>query len=319
MNNRVNYSVVGGVVLVLLGGLIAFVFWMLKPVDENVMKPYKIFFTESVSGLNIDAPVKYRGVTVGKVEQMRINPNNSEEIEITVSLRATTPIKTNTVAKLTSQGITGLSYIDLSQGSQNAPLLKPKEGEEYPVITSVPSFFERFEKSMSTVSSRLSKTLLQTETLLNEENQGEIARILKHSAGTMENVDKVLDEKTIAHLQSFIANADSISGKFDAMMPKIDGLIDNTLVWEESIKTSFASISNSYKGIEGSMIRFKQSMEEGDLNIKEIAGGSLANIDYTMTEMQTVLIRLEQLIEQMGRSPSDVIFKSEEIRKGPGE
>ena len=74
-----------------------------------------------------------------------INPKNTEQVEVLITILKSTPIKSDTVAKLTSQGITGLSYINLSLGSNNAPPLVAKEGQDYPVIKTLPSFFERFE------------------------------------------------------------------------------------------------------------------------------------------------------------------------------
>ena len=123
MNNRVNYTMVG--FLVLLGSILmlGFTYWLLKPSEEVKVKNYYILFDESVLGLNIDSAVKYRGINVGKVVNLEINPDNSEQVQVLISILKSTPIKSSTVAKLTSQGITGLSYINLSLGDKNAPLL----------------------------------------------------------------------------------------------------------------------------------------------------------------------------------------------------
>ena len=138
MNNRVNYAGVGLMVLLGFALMMGFTYWMLKPtVDEDIEK-YTIYFDESVLGLNLDAPVKYRGISVGKVSNMQINPSNSEQVEVTVTVLRTTPVKVDTMAKLTAQGITGLTYINFSMGGHISEVLKVKEGEEYPVIKTVP-------------------------------------------------------------------------------------------------------------------------------------------------------------------------------------
>ncbi|HFU77402.1 MAG TPA: MCE family protein, partial [Epsilonproteobacteria bacterium] len=159
MNNRTNYTMVGVFVIVTIVLLTASIYWLMKPTDERKMNEYIVYFTESVSGLNIDSPVKYRGIPVGKVKSMEINPNNSEEIMIRISIRDKTPIKIDTVATLMSQGITGLNFIDLSKGSKEAQALLCSEENPIPVIPSAPSFFARFDDSIGTVSTQVSKTL----------------------------------------------------------------------------------------------------------------------------------------------------------------
>ena len=121
MNNRVNYTLVGFVVLFGFSLIVGFTYWLLQPSSEIETKRYLIHFDESVLGLNIDAPVKYRGISVGEVTRLRINPKNAEQVEVLLTILRSTPIKFDTVAKLTSQGITGLSYINLSLGSNDAP------------------------------------------------------------------------------------------------------------------------------------------------------------------------------------------------------
>src|SRR5450759_194061 len=74
---------------------------------------YRIHFPDSVSGLTVGDPVKYRGVDVGTVKSMMIDPDNSRLVRVDVRLRKETPIKTDTKATLTMKGITGVNYIEL--------------------------------------------------------------------------------------------------------------------------------------------------------------------------------------------------------------
>lgn len=319
MNNKVNYTVVG--LLVLFGFMLmaGFSYWLLKPTQEDETTKYYIYFDESVLGLNLDAPVKYRGISVGKVTRLRINPKNSEQVEVLITVLKTTPIKETTVAKLTSQGITGLSYINLSLGDNNAPLLKAKEGERYPVIKTVPSFFERFEKSLGTVSTRVSKTLSKAEELLNDDNQEQISLLLKRSAGVMDRLEKLLDEKSIDHVHNTLANLDDLSEKVDLMMPKVSGLVDNSVRWENNISNSLNSIMKSYLVVRGTMGEVKEALASGQFNLKEITKDVLPTIDSTMLELQQLMVRMEEALNKYERSPSDIIFTKEQIKKGPGE
>jgi len=86
MNNKVNYTLIGISVLLGLTVMFGFAYWMLKPSSAQETQKYLIYFDESVLGLNLDAPVKYRGITVGKVIRLRINPKNTEQVEVLVDI-----------------------------------------------------------------------------------------------------------------------------------------------------------------------------------------------------------------------------------------
>ncbi len=319
MNNKVNYTLVGLLVIFGISLMLGFSYWLLKPTAEDETKKYLIHFDESVLGLNLDAPVKYRGISVGKVSKIRINPKDSQQVEVLVTILKTTPIKLTTIAKLTSHGITGISYINLSLGGNNAPILKAKDGDEYPIIKTEPSFFERFDKSFDSVSEKLLKTLSKTEKLLNDDNQEQIASILKKTASFMDGVQKLVDDKTINHFQSSMKNIDSTTKKIDMMMPRFNTLVDKSIVWEDKVAMSLASIKNSYLGIKCSMDEIRRAVASGEFNVKKISGDILPSINNTMFEMQQLMIDTEVILRRYNRSPNDILFKSEEIKKGPGE
>jgi phospholipid/cholesterol/gamma-HCH transport system substrate-binding protein len=319
MNNKVNYTFIGMLVLFGLGLIIVFSYWLLQPSQENAVKKYYVYFDESVLGLNLEAPVKYRGIDVGKVSNITINPNNTEQVRVTVTILKTTPIKTTTRAKLTSQGITGLSYINLSMGENGTELLKREDGEKYPVIKTIPSFFEKIEKSFGSVSTNLSKTLSGTKDLLNDENQKQIGIILNRSAKFMDKLDRLLDDETVKSFQRGMKNLDSASAKLDKMMPKIELFVENSVEWENKISTNFQEIMKSYLGIKGSMELFKASLASGDFNIREITSDIVPTLNNTLMEIQNLTIRIDALAEQYEKSPGDILYKTQEIKKGPGE
>jgi len=84
---------------------------------------YRIHFAESVSGLALGDPVKYRGVDVGMVKAMVIDPDDPRRVQVDVRLRKEAPVKTDTKASLKLKGITGVVYIELNGGTPNAQTL----------------------------------------------------------------------------------------------------------------------------------------------------------------------------------------------------
>jgi phospholipid/cholesterol/gamma-HCH transport system substrate-binding protein len=315
MNNKVNYTLIGISVLIGLTLMFGFAYWMLKPSSDQEMQKYLIYFDESVLGLNLNAPVKYRGITVGKVVKLRINPKNTEQVEVTVDILKSTPIKENTVAKLTAQGITGLTYINLTQGANDAPPLKAKEGKKYPVIKTVPSFFEHLENSLGDVSSQLSATLFKTQKLLNDENQKQIGLLLQRTASIMDKLNRVLDKKTITHFQSSVNNLDNITYKIDNMLPHVEKFVDKSIAWEENINNSFDSIKETYKRMDTKMKNMAVSFSKAQMGFDIMS----KHVNTTMLESQNVMIDLQNTLDDFRHNPSAVLYKKTHLKPAPGE
>lgn len=319
MNNKTNYTLVGLMVVTGIVILLAFSYWMLKPSDEAKERTYIIYFTESVFGLNLNAPVKFRGINVGRVTKMRINPKNSEEVEVRVSILADTPIENNIVAKLTAQGITGLTYINLTAGEAKKIEKVKINGEMCRVIPTAPSFFKHFEQSFGSMSDRMTAALYQAEKLLNDENQKELMRLVRASANSMEKVDRVLDEKTITHLHNTVRNLDETTAHLNHTLTKIDTTLDYTKHWEDNLQENFGEIMISYKHMEGTLRAFEDALDRGDFNIREITSEMVPTLTTTLIELQKVLIRFDQSLQGLQKSPSDILYKRQEVKKGPGE
>jgi ABC-type transporter Mla subunit MlaD len=126
MDDKVNYTLVGAFVLGLGLVLVAGVLWLASGWGgQQTMDPYQAVIQESVAGLSLDAPVKYLGVDVGKVDAIAINPDNSQQVRLHFLVNHGTPIKTDSVAVLKTQGLTGIAYVELSGGSVDAPPHSP--------------------------------------------------------------------------------------------------------------------------------------------------------------------------------------------------
>ena len=141
MEPKVNYVVVGAFVLLLGAALLIGVLWLGKTDYRGVYDRYEASMRESVAGLSVDSTVKYRGVDVGRVKAIALNQSNPEEVLLTLDIVRGTPIKTDTIAVLETQGLTGLATINLTGGSRDAPPLQALPGQEYPVIRTGPSLF----------------------------------------------------------------------------------------------------------------------------------------------------------------------------------
>lgn len=123
MNPRINYTLVGGFVVLMLLSALAFVGWMTQDSRNSNRLPYITYFNDSVSGLNERAPVKYRGVPIGYVNKISLVTDPEERVRLDLLLDADIPIRSNTFATLQYQGITGLLFVELQSNNLSGTLL----------------------------------------------------------------------------------------------------------------------------------------------------------------------------------------------------
>ena len=319
MNAKTNYTFVGAFVLLSVALMTYFVIWMLQPTHKQDTQLYRIEFSESVSGLNVDSPVKFRGVTVGKVSSIMISPTNVEKIEVTVSVLKSTPIKTDTVATLKAQGITGLSYIDLSRGSDATPMLKTESKSTIPVIPSAPSFFVTLERSFGSVSENLPELLLRIKALLGDENQQEVTRFLHHIANVAEKADNAFTPERVEHLDDALVRVAKLAKDLDDSIPAFQRLVDSGDVMAQQAKVSLASLQASFASIAETFEVFNTRNKNGDYSVKDTMGPGMAQFQVTMDKMEQTLILLNQILMRYDGQPSGILFEYQPPNVGPGE
>lgn len=129
METRASYVVVGSFVLALIAAAFGVVIFLTRTSFEDTPKTYMSYFTGSVTGLQIGSPVRYRGVPVGTVNDIRIDPTDVERVRVMMDIVHGTPIKTDTNSTLGLQGITGVAYIELTGGTRESePLTALDDG-----------------------------------------------------------------------------------------------------------------------------------------------------------------------------------------------
>jgi len=322
MESRINYTLVGLFVVIFSTALILFAFWLGKHNrDNSYYNRYTVFLTESVAGLAPEAAVKFHGVDVGKVEQIRINPSNSEEVELTLKIEKETPVKTDSYAVLKFYGITGLAYIEIEGGNNHSPLVMTSS-EKYGVLPASPSLIKRLDESLSTVASQLSNTLEKLDTALNHQN-------LKNFS------------QTLSYLHSASRQMDSYQQDIQALLQKAQRLESNASESLDSMKSAAGSVKNSSekfnKLLETKMVKTLESLEQtssqtrsliqqlessakrGEYDISSVAEPTAKEIETTLNQARKTLGDLDGVLNDLKASPSDLLLKRSTPNPGPGE
>jgi phospholipid/cholesterol/gamma-HCH transport system substrate-binding protein len=307
MERKINYAIVGLFVLLLGGAWLGISLWLTLGDFRTEYTTYRVFIKESVSGLYVDAPVKYRGVEIGKVRHIELNPANPEEVRLTLDIQSSVPIKVDTIAVLTVQGLTGIAFVDLTGGSQSAALLKAEAGAEYPVIPSGPSFFARLDTFGMELLANLNTLANRLGELLDEEGRSKIRDILENSR----QISAVFARQNM-ELEQTILNA----SKLFADGAEAAGQLQPLLVQVETTAGAFEEMANQISEASASINRFVQGSETG---LQQFTQQTLPEVGELVSELRRLADTMQDIGEKLEDDPSLLIYGREQVIPGPGE
>ena len=292
MESRINYTIVGLFVVLLLTGLIVFAYWLGKYGYKQEHDYYRVYMTESVAGLSSDASVKYMGVEVGIVEQMGFNPENTEQVELLLKIKHGTPLKEGTTAALKFFGITGLGFIELKGGSNEAPLLKKTAHE----IATIP-------------------TRLSTYARLNDS----LTILAEKSAQVLDKIDHLLSDKNLQNIAVILFEMKMLAKDIRKQLGGFQRIVDSTISMETDISGAFEKVAAASVNVEKMAVTLEENYRDVGPDIGQNVRQSLESLNQLLYNLDTLAGDLQRTIRTIENSPSDILFKRSRPRPGPGE
>jgi phospholipid/cholesterol/gamma-HCH transport system substrate-binding protein len=304
----VNYPVVGAFVLVLGAALIGGVLWLASGgASRQHYDLYRAIEDESVSGLNLNAPVKYSGVEVGNVREIRLDPGNPERVNLLFAIERGTPIKVDTVAVLKTQGLTGIAYVELSGGARDAPLLRATKGSKYPVIRTVPSLSARLENVLTSVLAKLDSTSNTVNAILSDKNQAAFTSALADIAAVTHTIAARRDS-----LDATLADAARTFDNASRAAAQIEPLIERIGRGADAIETMGQEVARTSVGA-------GKTVDSVGADVQRFTAETLPELERLLGELSALSTSLRSLIEQTERDPRGFIFGRKPVPAGPGE
>ena len=317
MENRAHALAAGVFVLIFGAALIAAGMWFGR--HEIKQDTYVITTKQSVAGLKVDAPVRFRGVEVGRVESIHIEPGPSGRIQIRLGVEENTPVTAGTYAQLGYQGVTGVAYLSLNDTGSSAELLQGKRGTreepQIPLRASVLDSGEDLLGSVSEIADRLKtllsddsqqalhRTLVRLETLFSDDNQ----KLARRTLVGLEDVARrtaVLAERLepgVRDLPALVGDARATAQKADQLLGNLNTL---TLKMEERMEA---------------LTRVADSVDEVGSTARSVNEETLPRLNALVDELSRETRALGRLINAIGEHPQSVVFGAPRGRPGPGE
>ena len=299
MENKSHAFIAGLFALVFGVAAILAIYWLGGGREET--HEYVVVTKQNVGGLNPQAQVRYRGIRVGKVSDIRLDPEDYSNTLISIEIRDDVPLTTGTVAKLNYQGITGLAHILLLESGKDTQPLQPNDAEP-PRITMIPSLLEELgENGMATLR-QARQLMASANDTMNEENRRHLTATLKNLEAASANMKPALENMTGTLVQMRKLLDDENIRKLSGAAGEVGPLLSDARMLVAKMQTATD----------------KLDIAIGDAS----AGGSSAlmprlnelSTDFSMTSRQ--LSRVLRILED---TPQGLVFGAPALPPGPGE
>lgn len=297
METKANYVLIGGFTVLTVVFLLLFTLWATKFSTSRDWRSYEIIFNEAVTGLTEGSSVQYNGLSVGSVESLSLDEKDARKVIAILKLRKNTPVKVDTRARITQQGITGVPFILLSGGSPDAPLLEAAPGEDFPIIRTTPSALQNISDTATRLVERLDRLVSDANIRRISNTLENLDRTSETLAENRENIAQVLanTREATASLKTTLDTANgAISGIDQNLVRRLPALLDK-------LDATVAKL-DSAAGNADAMI------SENRPAIRSFTNDGLGQVAPTLTELRGLLRELHTMTDRMENNPARYIL-----------
>lgn len=315
MENKAHALAAGLFVMALAVLLLLLGAWLTR--DTGKRHAYEISTRESVTGLQEQAPVRYRGVDVGKVTAIGFDPKAQGSVLVRLSIEDGTPISRGTFATLSFQGVTGLAFVQLDDSGQPAEPLPPDDAAP-PRIPLRPGLLSKLASRGEVILEQVEQLTTRVNQLVSDGNQQKLG-------ATLDNVSKAATSLTAL---SDNLNT-TLTAQFGPQRVDIPGLVrrtDESLAslrnTSEEARSTIAEIGNTARRLNaqgGPMDRLAEGTESLARAADSFNAATLPRLNKATDDTSRAVRQLSRTVNAINDNPQSLIFGTGRIAPGPGE
>jgi phospholipid/cholesterol/gamma-HCH transport system substrate-binding protein len=315
MENRAHALAAGIFVAVLSLLLLGLASWLTR--DTGKRDIYEISTRETVTGLQPQAPVRYRGVDVGKVDTIGFDTKTAGNVLMRLEVDSAAPITADTFATLGFQGVTGLSFVQLDDSGKPSPRLVPNK-DDPPRIPLRPGLLAKLQDKGEKILDQVEQATVKINQVLADPNQKRLAAALDNVGTAAASVDKLstsmtalLDAQfgpTRVNIPAFVKNA-------DATLTSVRGSSDEA-------KAAIAEIGKTAKRLndkDGPVDRLAEGAEGLAHAADSFNAATLPRINRVTEDASRAVRQLSRAVTGINDNPQSLIFGAGPAQPGPGE
>ena len=294
METRANYILIGVFTLLSILGTLAFFIWLASVQVNKQYQTYGILF-QDVSGLDPSGDVSFNGISVGRVIGLRIAEEDPSKVFTTIEIEADTPIRSDTIAQLQSQGVTGVAYISLSGGNPAAPPLV-ENANGWKIIPSRRSNLQSLVEDAPDLLEEATKLLEQFQTLTGPENQTYITNILRNLDASSGRLDQALNDfseisgtvrDATVQITSFTDRLDTIGASVTSTLEQADSTMAAATGAFETADKALASSIDAIGSAEDTFDQAKLILTEQVPDILDQVAEAASLTNAAIADLQT--------------------------------
>ena len=315
MENKSHALAAGAFVLALVALMLGLVFWLTK--DANKGRVYEITTTDTVNGLQNQAPVRFKGVLIGKVTRMGFDPQSAGHVLIRIEVDPHAPVTQTTYATLNSQGITGLSLVQLVDEATNSAALETSRSEpaRLPLRQGL---LDNLGDRGTVILGKVDQGLNNMNKLLGDDNQVRIAVALEKLAQAANSTSKLASqlERTAAKkVDPALAGVPSAVASFDKTMATIDG----TAKALEQTAADFRQLAQRLSDKNGAVDKLSEGTEALANAVTAVSTVTLPRLNRVGDEASHTARQVSRAADALRDNPQSLVFGNGKPPPGPGE
>ena len=315
MENKAHALAAGIFVIVVTALLAGLAFWLSR--DKTDYKLYELSSKESVSGLQSQAPVRYKGVSVGKVASVGFDPQAPGNVLIKIAVNESTPVSNTTFATLGYQGVTGLAHVQLDDAPE--PLEQhPPGADGIPRLPLQSSQFAQIAERIPDILVQVNDATRKLNSILGEDNQkrfGQALENLSSAAGSVDVLVKRLDHTVVTKLDPALANFPALTKDAQHTLASLRAAGDSASSAANDIGKTVRSLSDQG----GPVTEIANSAQSLAAAADRFSRVTLPTLNRAAGETGRAARRLGRTADSISDNPQSLIFGPGDGSAGPGE
>lgn len=313
METRANHLLIGVFVMGVIGLLLSFLYWMENASVGGRGKLYHVIFDGSVQGLTEAAPVLFNGIRFGAVQSIEIMPEDTRKVRALIAVRDETPVRTNSRARISQQGLAGWTALEITPGTPDAPPLEAKEGEPYPVLYADPAAAGSMFAGVPDAVGNANALLARLNNLV-ANNEDSIRATIRN----VESFTAMLSERK-DDIAAIIEDARALSARFGTISAKLESAIDNLAGaagdHPDSVVAQVQQAATSFRQLAEKLDRTLGDQSEG---LTKQAQRGLREFELFMRDGRRLAESLDRVVQKLERNPSGFLLGGQQTPQYSG-